>query len=461
MPAFAYRNGLLHAEDVGLDRLAEAVGTPFYCYSSAALEQAYDAYESALAGLDITICFALKANDNLSVVRTLARRGAGADVVSEGELRCALAAGVAPARIVFAGVGKTAREMAAGLEAGILQFSVESRAELELLNRLALDKGLKAPVALRINPDVDAGTHAKISTGKAENKFGIDLAHAHEAFRTAAALPGIALEGLAVHIGSQITDLAPYKAAFARVAGLYAELQAAGLPLKRLDLGGGLGIAYHKDQPPPDVAAYGALVRAAAAGLDAALVVEPGRSLVGNAGLLVTRVLYVKPGAARRFVIVDAGMNDLLRPSLYDAWHEIAPVAEPAPGGPEQPVDIVGPICETTDTFARQRPLPPVEAGDLLAFFSTGAYGAVMASGYNGRLPAPEVLVRGEEFAVVRPRPDYAALIGQHSIAPWLEAPRTQATGAQVTEAEATGAQATGAQATGADAARGTKRGVA
>ena len=419
MTAFAYRNGLLHAEAVPLDRLAEQVGTPFYCYATAALEGAYAAYDRALAGLDVTICYALKANANLSVIRTLARAGAGADVVSEGELRCALAAEVAPEKIVFAGVGKTAAEMAAGLDAGILQFNVESRPELEMLNRVAQDKGLRAPVALRINPDVDALTHEKISTGKAENKFGIDLAHAREACEVAAAMPGIALEGLAIHIGSQVTDLAPFRAAFERLTALYAELRAAGLPLCRLDFGGGLGIAYN-DETPPDLEAYGAILRRVTAGLDAELIVEPGRSMVGNAGVLVTRVIRVRQGVQRTFLIVDAAMNDLMRPALYEAWHDIVPLRQAAPEAPRGAVDIVGPICETTDTFARQRAMPPVEAGDLLAICSAGAYGAVMASSYNARLPAPEVLVRGDDFAVVRPRPDYAALLCEDHQAPWL-----------------------------------------
>lgn len=428
--AFAYRDGQLHAEAVPLDRIAEAVGTPFYCYASAAVEEAYGAYAAALDGLDATICYALKANANLSVVRTLARLGAGADVVSEGELRCALAAEIPPGKIVFAGVGKTAGEMAAGLDAGILQFSVESLPELECLNQVALDKGTRAPVALRVNPDVDALTHQKISTGKAENKFGIDLAHAHAAFEQAAAMPGIKLEGLAVHIGSQLTDLSPFRTAFGRVIALFNELRTAGLPLSRLDLGGGLGIVYG-DEQPPDLAAYGAMLREMTASLGASVVIEPGRSLVGNAGILVTRLLYVKEGAQRRFYVVDAAMNDLIRPAMYDAWHRILPVDEAAPDAASQPVDIVGPICETTDTFARQRLMPAAVAGDLLAICSTGAYGAVMASSYNARLPAPEVMVRGGDFAVVRPRPDYAALLCQDHVAPWLaEPPAHKARGA-------------------------------
>ena len=416
---FYYRNGRLHAEDVALDTLADAVGTPFYCYSSGALEAAYGAFARAVSDLPALICYALKANPNVAVVRSFARLGAGADVVSEGELRRALAAGVAPDKIVFAGVGKTAREMAFGLETGILQFNVESLPELELLSRVARDKGVAAPVALRLNPDVDARTHAGIATGEAENKFGIDLGRIRAVLVRAAELPGISIEGLAVHIGSQLTEVEPYRAAFERVAGLYRELKQAGLGLRRLDLGGGLGIRY-RDETPLDLDAYAAAVRKAVAGLDAQLVFEPGRFLVGNAGVMVTRVLYVKPGAERSFLVVDAAMNDLMRPSLYDAWHEIVPVAAPAPGAGTAPVDVVGPICETTDTFARQRPMPPTAAGELLAFRSSGAYAAAMGSTYNCRLPAPEVMVRGGDYAVVRVRPDHAELIAQDRMPDWL-----------------------------------------
>ena len=310
--------------------------------------------------------------------------------------------------------------MAFGLDTGILQFNVESLAELELLSRIARDKGVTASVALRLNPDVDARTHAGISTGKAENKFGIDLGQIHAVLAQAAALPGISIEGLAVHIGSQLTEVEPYRAAFERVAGLYHELKGAGLGLRRLDLGGGLGIRY-RDETPPDLAVYAEAVRKAAAGLDAELVFEPGRFLVGNAGVMVTRVLYVKPGAERSFLVVDAAMNDLMRPSLYDAWHEIVPVAAPAPGAVTAPVDVVGPICETTDTFARQRPMPPIGGGDLLAFHSAGAYAAAMGSTYNCRLPAPEVMVRGGDYAVVRVRPDHAESIAQDRLPDWLD----------------------------------------
>jgi diaminopimelate decarboxylase len=417
---FSYRGGALHAEEVPLSELAAAVGTPFYCYSSGAMETAYRDFRAALADMDPLICYALKANANLAVVRSFARLGAGADVVSEGEMRVALAAGVPAERIVFAGVGKTPGEMAAGLEAGILQFNVESEAELETLGRIAVDRGQRAPTVLRINPDVDAETHEKITTGKAENKFGIDIELARELAGRALDMPGIALEGLAVHIGSQLTGLAPFQAAFERIAAFYAELRGAGMPLRRLDLGGGLGISY-RDESPPEVGAYADVVRKATRGLDADLVFEPGRLMVGNAGVLVTRVLYVKDGRQNRFLVVDAAMNDLIRPTLYEAWHDVLPVAEPAPDAETLPVDVVGPICETGDFLARQRPLAPVAGGDLLAICSTGAYSACMASTYNMRLPAPEVLVRARDWAVVRPRPGYEELIARDRLPPWLE----------------------------------------
>lgn len=418
--SFTYRSGLLHAEAVPLPSLAEAVGTPFYAYSTAALEANYRAYAQALAGLDATICYALKANSNQAVVRTLARLGAGADVVSGGELARARAAGVPPARIVFSGVGKTRAEMRAALEAGIHQLNVESLPELEALSEVAVSMGITAPVALRINPDVDAPTHAKIATGKKENKFGIDIDHARSAFARARELPGIEPVGVAVHIGSQLTDLAPFRAAFARVAELVRALRADGVAIRRLDLGGGLGITY-RDETPPAVADYAAVIRETTRGLDCHLTVEPGRSLVGNAGVLVAQVLYVKTGLSRRFVIVDAAMNDLIRPSLYDAWHTIVPVQEPAPCATLEPVDVVGPVCETGDTFAVQRPLPPLAPGDLVAFLSAGAYGAVMASSYNSRPLVPEVLVRDAAFAVVRRRPTIEEMLAAESLPPWLE----------------------------------------
>ena len=420
MTPFSYRAGVLHAETVPLETLAEAVGTPFYCYAATAIEAAYTDFARAVSGLPATVCYALKANGNLAVVRTLARLGAGADVVSGGELQIALAAGVPAQKIVFAGVGKTAAEMADGLDAGILQFNVESLPELELLSQVAQSKGMRAPITLRINPDVDARTHQHISTGKAENKFGIDLDHVQTVIDRATALPGLSVEGLAVHIGSQLTETAPYRVAFTRLVDLYGRLRAAGVPLRRLDFGGGLGITY-RDETPPDLAAYAALVSELTAGLDAELVFEPGRYLVGNAGILVTRVLYVKDGTARRFIIVDAGMNDLIRPPLYDAWHEIVPVREPAANASRAPVDVVGPVCESTDTFARQRDLPPLASGDLLVFGAAGAYCAVMASSYNCRPPAPEVMVRGADYAVIRARPHVAEMIARDTLPAWLE----------------------------------------
>jgi diaminopimelate decarboxylase len=419
VPGFTYRNGALHVEDVPLARIAEAVGTPAYVYSTAALEQNYRAYAEALAGLDATICYALKANGNLAVIRTLARLGAGADVVSEGELRRALAAGVPAGKIVFSGVGKTRAEMAFALDAGIAQINVESEPELDALSEVAAARGKVAPVALRVNPDVDAGTHDKISTGRKENKFGIETEHALEIYARAQSMPGIRPVGLAVHIGSQLTDLGPYRAAFERIAALVRRLRADGHKVSHLDLGGGLGIVYDRETPPAP-ADYGAVVREVIGPLGCAIAIEPGRSLVGNAGVLLTRVIYVKDGTARRFVIVDAAMNDLARPTLYDAYHDIVTVAAPPAGAASAPVDVVGPVCETGDTFAVGRVLPPVASGDLLAIMTAGAYGAVMASTYNARLLAPEVLVAGDRFATVRPRQDYDSLLGLDAMPPWL-----------------------------------------
>jgi len=429
---FSYRDGRLHASEVALDTLAAEVGTPFYCYSADALEHGYRHFAQALKGLPATICYALKANSNQAVIATFAALGAGADVVSEGELRRALAAGVPAHKIVFAGVGKTAQELAAGLDAGIMQFNVESLSELKLLSEVAVARGVTAPVALRVNPDVDAGTHAKITTGRADTKFGIDAREARDFLLANPDIRGIRVEGLAVHIGSQLTDIAPYRLAFERLIALFKELRAARVPLKRLDFGGGIGISY---QHGPDgeevgesdarVSAYAEMVRGLVQGPDgvgdAEFVFEPGRLLVGNAGVLVTRVLYVKDNGPRRFVIIDAAMNDLLRPSLYDAWHEIVLLKAPTPGAKLRPVDVVGPVCESTDTFARQRPMPPVGEGDLLAFSSAGAYSFVMASTYNSRPLAPEVLVRGDRYAVVRARMDYDTMIGQDRLPDWLE----------------------------------------
>ena len=418
-PGFAYRAGELHIEDVPLARIAGAVGTPVYCYSSSAIASAYHRFAQALAGAHADIHYAVKANSNQAVIRLLAKLGAGADVVSEGELRRALAAGVPPSKIVFSGIGKTKDELAFALAQGICQINVESVPEVELLSASAQEAGRTAEIALRINPDVDARTHAKISTGKKENKFGIDLAHAAEVYRRAAALPGLKPVGLAVHIGSQLTDLAPFEAAFQRLIDLALELRRSGLPVERLDLGGGLGVRYRAEAPPP-VADYAALARRLTHNLGFRLSFEPGRALVANAGVLLARVIYVKPGLTRRFVILDAAMNDLIRPALYEAWHEIVTVREPAPTASREPADVVGPICESSDMLALARPLPPVGPGDLLAILSAGAYGAVMSSSYNTRLLVPEVLVQGEEFAIVRRRPSYEELLGQDRIPPWL-----------------------------------------
>lgn len=419
MSAFAYRDGALCAEAVPLARIAEAVETPFYCYSTAALIGQYRAFAAAFAQANATIFYGVKANSTLGIVHTFAQEGAGADVVSEGELRVALAAGVPPERIVFSGVGKTRAELAFALQTGIFQINVESESELELLSEVAREIGKAATVAIRINPDVDARTHAKITTGKRENKFGVPLDDARRLYRRGAALPHLAMRGVAVHIGSQLIDLAPCRQAFARMIELARTLRADGHAIDRLDFGGGLGITYYKEQPP-SVEDYAAMVKEVVKDLDCRLMFEPGRFLVGNAGLLVTRVLYVKDGAEHRFVVVDAAMNDLLRPTLYDAYHAIVPVKEPPRRAALEPVDVVGPVCESGDTFARDRPLPPLAAGDLLAICSAGAYASVMASSYNGRLPASEVMVNGSRYAVVRARPNYAELLRRDHLPDWL-----------------------------------------
>ncbi len=421
MTSFHYQDGRLHAESVALDDLAQAHGTPLYVYSSAALEGAYQRFHGALSakGLDFLVCYSLKANSNQAVIATFERLGAGADVVSQGELERALAAGVPPRKIVFAGVGKTAEEMRAGLKAGIYRFNAESLPELETLAAVAESEGVTAPLALRINPDVDAGTHEKITTGRSENKFGIDLGILPEVLDLIRARPALRLCGLAVHIGSQLVEIAPYQAAFSRLVALYGELRGEGWPLESLDLGGGLGIAY-RDETPPTPEAFADVVAETTAGLNAKLIFEPGRHLVGAAGLLLARVIYVKEGSARRFVILDAAMNDLIRPTLYDAWHDLLPVKEPARDAAMEPADIVGPICESGDIFAKARHLPPLTAGDLVAFSHAGAYGAVMASTYNSRPLTPEALVKGKAFSLVRPRLDYATLIKQDSLPDWL-----------------------------------------
>lgn len=426
MDYFHYRAGKLMAEDVPLARLAERVGTPFYCYSSATLARHYRVFTEALEGLDATVCYALKANANRAVVATLARLGAGADVVSGGELALARAAGIPASRIVFSGVGKTREELRQALRAGVMQINVESEPELAALDREARALRRAAVVSLRVNPDVDAGTHEKITTGRNENKFGVEWTSARRIFQRAKTLSGVRMVGVAVHIGSQILDLAPFRDAFVRVRDLFAMLRADGHAIDRLDLGGGLGIPYDgAATPSPSPVEYGRLVREIFGDLGCRLIFEPGRLLVGNAGVLVARVLYVKEGATRTFVVVDAGMNDLIRPALYDALHAIWPVAEPRAGSETREVDVVGPICETGDTFARARRLPPLKEGDLVAFRTAGAYGAVMSSSYNMRPPAAEVLVRGAAWAVVKPRRSVAALFADEKLPKWLRTRRS------------------------------------
>lgn len=422
MNHFDYVNGTLHAEGVSVAEIAARVGTPFYCYSTATLARHYTIFADALkdAGLDATVCFALKANPNVAVVRTMAKLGAGADVVSEGELRQALEAGVPANRIVFSGVAKTQRELEFAVAKGIMQINVESEPELELLSQVAAARGVKMPIALRVNPDVDAGTHAKITTGKKENKFGIEWTRAHEVYKKARDLPGVEPVAIACHIGSQLTELEPFAAAFRRVRDLVAMLRADGFAIRRLDLGGGLGVPY-EDETPPSPAAYAQTIKAELGDLGCSIVLEPGRVLVGNAGILVSSVVYVKEGSTRTFAIVDAAMNDLVRPVMYEAYHGIDTVAQPSPDAPRHPVDVVGPVCETGDTFAKQRPLPPLKSGDLLVFRTAGAYGAAMSSTYNTRPLVPEVLVNGDRFAVIRARPSYEEMRSLESLPDWLD----------------------------------------
>ncbi|QFR33634.1 diaminopimelate decarboxylase [Ancylobacter sp. TS-1] len=422
MHHFAYRDGILHAEDVSLPAIAAAVGTPFYVYSTATLERHFHVFTDAFADMRTTLCYAVKANSNQAVIATFARLGAGADIVSGGELKRALAAGIAPQKIVFSGVGKTREEMAAALDAGIMCFNVESEPELLTLSEVAVSHGVAAPISIRVNPDVDAKTHHKISTGKSENKFGIPVSRAREVYRYAAALPGLRITGVDMHIGSQITDLGPFDNATALLVELARELMADGHRLTHLDLGGGLGVPYVAGEPdPPLPSAYAALVKRHTHNLGLGLVFEVGRMLVANAGILVARVLYVKEGDGKHFVIVDAAMNDLIRPTLYEAHHEILPVRQPVPGGEGQIVaDVVGPVCETGDYLALGRRLPALKAGDLISVMTAGAYGAVQASTYNTRALIPEVLVRGEEFAVVRPRVETDALIALDRLPGWL-----------------------------------------
>lgn len=421
MNHFHYLDGVLHAENVPVPQIAAKVGTPFYCYSTATLERHFRVFSDGLKGLDALVCYAMKANSNQAVIRTLAKLGAGADVVSEGELRRALAAGIPPSKIVFSGVGKTAGEMDFALAAAIHCFNVESRPELELLSARAVAAGKTAPVSIRINPDVDARTHKKISTGKKENKFGIPYDEARQAYARAAELPGLKPVGIDMHIGSQIVDLEPFDEAIKLLADLALALKADGHDIRHIDLGGGLGIPYRQDnEPPPLPQAYGEIVRRHCGHLGMKVLVEPGRLIVGNAGILVTSVIYVKGGDHKNFVIVDAAMNDLIRPTLYDAYHHIQPVVEADINAPRITADIVGPVCETGDYLALDREMPLPEPGDLLSVGTAGAYGAVQAGTYNSRLLVPEVLVNGDRFHVIRPRRTFEELIGLDSVPDWL-----------------------------------------
>lgn len=419
MDHFSYQHGIYHTENLAIPELATRIGTPFYCYSSATLRHHFRVFHDALSGLNPLICFAVKANSNLGVLATLATEGAGADVVSEGELRRALVAGIAPEKIVFSGVGKTTDEMRFALQQNIYQFNVESDRELLALNAVANSMGKRAPVALRVNPDVDAATHAKISTGKKENKFGITMDSAPEIYALAAQLPGIQVVGVSVHIGSQLTTLSPFRTAYKKVRALVEGLRAAGHPITRIDLGGGLGVPYlRSDDVPPPPAEYAEIVRETMAGLNAQLMFEPGRLIAGNAGILVTKVLYVKQAAAHLYVIVDAGMNDLMRPALYDAQHEILPIC--ANDAPLAKVTVAGPVCESSDVFAKDIMLPLPTEGDLLALRTAGAYGASMANSYNSRLLIPELLVKGSEFAITRPRPSYEEMLAAERLPEWI-----------------------------------------
>ncbi|HEY2035197.1 MAG TPA: diaminopimelate decarboxylase [Rhizomicrobium sp.] len=417
MNHFQYKNGRLFAEDVDLTQLADKVGTPFYCYSSATLERHYHVFADSFPKGTL-IAFSVKANGNLAVLKTLGQLGAGADVVSGGELKKALEARIPADKIVFSGVGKTRAEMKLGLEAGIHQFNVESEPELIALNEVAASLGKRAPITIRVNPNVDAKTHAKITTGTSENKFGIPWSRARDAYKLAASLPALQIVGVDVHIGSQITELSPFEAAFARVAELVKSLRSDGHSISRIDLGGGLGVPYAPADPaPPPPELYGAAVSRAVADLNCELILEPGRLIAANAGVLVSRVTYVKEGEARKFLILDAGMNDLIRPAMYDAYHEIVPVREATP---TTVYDVVGPVCESSDLFGSNRRLPELKEGDLVAILTAGAYGAVMASAYNARPPAAEVLVKGDQWAVVRPRMSDDEFIGLDRIPGWL-----------------------------------------
>ena len=422
MDHFIYKDGVLHAEDVPLPEIAAEVGTPFYVYSTATLTRHYRLFDEALAGLDHLVCYAMKANSNQAVLQLMASLGAGVDVVSGGEYRRAIAAGFPGERIVFSGVGKTREEMELALKGGIRQFNVESEPEMRVLSEVASRLGVVAPVTVRVNPDVDAKTHEKIATGKAENKFGIPIARASEVYAEIAALPGLEAIGIDVHIGSQLTDLAPFETAYGLVADLTRQLRAEGHDIRRLDLGGGLGIPYERSNTaPPLPMEYGDVIKRTVGDLGCEIEIEPGRLIAGNAGLLVSEVIYVKEGEDRSFLILDAAMNDLIRPAMYGAYHDIVPVLEPVAGAETQPFDVVGPVCESGDTFTKQRDLPPLGPGDLVAFRSAGAYGAVMASEYNSRPLIPEVLVHEHQFAVIRARPSFEEMINRDSIPEWLE----------------------------------------
>ncbi|MFA8386096.1 MAG: diaminopimelate decarboxylase [Pelagibaca sp.] len=421
MDHFLYRDGELYAEDVPVADIASAVGTPFYLYSTATLTRHYQLFDEALNGMEHMVCYAMKAASNQAILKTLADLGAGMDVVSGGEYARAKAAGVPGDRIVFSGVGKTRPEIKAALEGGIRQFNVESEPELAVISEVAASLGKIAPITIRVNPDVDAKTHAKIATGKSENKFGIPISKARAVYAEAAGLPGIDVIGIDVHIGSQLTELDPYELAYQKVAELTEQLRADGHNIRRLDLGGGLGIPYTRtNEAPPLPSDYGALIKRTVGHLGCEIEIEPGRLIVGNAGILVSRVIYVKQGEGRQFLILDGAMNDLIRPAMYDAHHDIVPIVEPAPGVEYQPYDVVGPVCESGDTFAKNRLMPPLKAGDLVAFRSAGAYGAVMASEYNTRPLVPEVLAKGDQFAVIRQRPDFDEIINRDTIPPWL-----------------------------------------
>ncbi len=433
MHYFDYRNGVLHAEDVAAPVLADAVGTPFYCYSAATIRRHFTVFAKAFEGLDALVCYAMKANSNQAVLTLLGMLGAGMDVVSGGELARALAAGVSPRKITFSGVGKTRKEIESALKAGIFCFNVESEPELQAVSAAAVSLGLKAPVSLRVNPDVDAKTHVKISTGRKENKFGVPLSNARGIYARAAALPGLEVVGVDMHIGSQLTDLSPFDEAFSLLAELVRDLRAEGHDIKHVDLGGGLGVPYHDGQDSDSYhpERYAEVVRRHFAGLGCKLVFEPGRLIVGNAGILVTKVIYVKHGEAKNFIIVDAGMNDLIRPTLYDAFHEIAPVAQPTAGKRRIVADVVGPVCETGDYLALARQMAEPAPGDLLAVLTAGAYGAVQSGTYNSRPLVPEVMVDGDRFAIIRPRESIDELIALDHVPDWLRAPsdRTASSG--------------------------------